>query len=65
MSRVSRADAVSVELTHPLVVSADLTPQVLVSLQIVWPLSGLRKCVRFSLDVQVIWRVSVILAGLA
>jgi hypothetical protein len=28
---------VSVELTHPLVVSADLTRQVLVSLQIVWP----------------------------
>ena len=37
MSRVSRANAVSVELTHPLVVSADLTRQVLVSLQIVWP----------------------------
>jgi hypothetical protein len=27
----------SVELTHPLVVSADLTRQVLVSFQIVWP----------------------------
>ena len=37
MSRLSRANAVSVELTHPLVVSADLTRQVLVSLQIVWP----------------------------
>ena len=32
MSRLSRADAVSVNLTHPLVVSADLTRQVLVSL---------------------------------
>jgi hypothetical protein len=32
MSRLSRADAVSVNLTHPLVVSADLARQVLVSL---------------------------------
>src|SRR5580704_16384813 len=33
MSRLSRANAVSVSLTHPVVVSADLTRQVLVSLQ--------------------------------
>ena len=37
VSHLSRADAVSVDLTHPLLVSADLTQQVLVSLQILWP----------------------------
>ena len=37
LSRLSRAEAVSVNLTRPLVVSADLTRQVLVGLRIVWP----------------------------
>ena len=45
MSRVSRANAASVNLTHPLVVSADLTRQVLVSLhKCMAVLDGERAC---------------------